>query len=236
MIIDQPEAYQSVTELALMQRILPLKNADIVELGCGKAVMTRALSQCVEQGTVVATEVDEVQHQLNLQISDLSNVTFVFGGAEKIDVADASVDVVLMFKSLHHVPESLMGAALEEIARVLKPGGLAYISEPVFRGSFNEVLRLFHDEQSVRQQAFDAVKNCVDNGVLTLVEQQFFNAELHFDDFEQYQSQVMNVTHTEHRLSETLMAEVKATFERSMSDDGADFVLPIRVDLLRKTT
>ncbi len=235
MIIDQLDAYQSVTELALISQVLPLKNARILELGCGKAVMTRALSSLVEQGTVVATEVDEIQHQLNEKIDDLSNVTFVYGGAEKIDIADASIDVVLMFKSLHHVPQELMGKGLKEIERVLKPGGLAYISEPVFRGSFNDVLRLFHDEQKVRQQAFDAIKTCVENGLLTSEQQLFFNVDMTFSDFAEFQAQVMNVTHTEHRLSDALMAEVKATFEQKMGDDGAQFLLPIRADLLKKS-
>jgi 2-methylisocitrate lyase-like PEP mutase family enzyme len=66
-----------------------------------------------------------------------------------------------MFKSLHHVPVPLMDQALAEIRRVLKPGGLAYISEPVFAGEFNEVLRLFHDESIVRREAFSAIERAV---------------------------------------------------------------------------
>ncbi|NNL84587.1 MAG: class I SAM-dependent methyltransferase [Myxococcales bacterium] len=55
-------------------------------------------------------------------------------GAEAIAAPDASFDVVMLFKSLHHVPVQMMDAALNEIARVLKPDGTAYISEPVFAG------------------------------------------------------------------------------------------------------
>ena len=50
-----------------------------------------------------------------------------------------------------------MDAALSEIARVLKPGGQAWISEPVFAGELNEVFRLFHNEEVVRETAFGAI-------------------------------------------------------------------------------
>ncbi len=49
----------------------------------------------------------------------------MYGSAADIEQPDASVDIVIMLKSLHHVPISLMDQALTEIARVLKPGGLA---------------------------------------------------------------------------------------------------------------
>ena len=46
---------------------------------------------------------------------------------------------------------------LGEIARVLKPGGVAYLSEPVYAVRFNDILKLFHDERVVREADFDAV-------------------------------------------------------------------------------
>ena len=79
---------------------------------------------------------------------------FDLAGAQQIPLDDGSVDIVLMFKSLHHVPLELMEASLQEINRVLKPGGLAYISEPVFSGDFNDILRLFNNEKKVREAAF----------------------------------------------------------------------------------
>jgi ubiquinone/menaquinone biosynthesis C-methylase UbiE len=63
---------------------------------------------------------------------DLPNVNFGLSGAQDIPLDDESVDVVFMFKSLHHVPTELMEQSLREIWPVLKPAGLAYISEPVF--------------------------------------------------------------------------------------------------------
>ena len=115
---------------------------------------TRAIAQWGQVASITALEVDEIQHAENLQIGDLPNVSFSVGGAEAIPAADASVDIVLMFKSLHHVPMNKVDQALAaEIRRVLKPGGLAYLSEPVYSGAYNEVLRLFHEEKRVREAA-----------------------------------------------------------------------------------
>ena len=45
----------------------------------------------------------------------------------------------------------------EDWLRVLRPCGLVYISEPIYAGNFNDILRLFHDEQAVRLAAPAAV-------------------------------------------------------------------------------
>ncbi len=136
------------------KRLLPLDNKHILELGCGTAQKTRDIATTGVNRRITALEVDRIAHQKNLQIRDLPNVNFVLAGAQDIPLEDESVDIVLMFKSLHHVPVDLMEVSLSEIWRVLKPGGLAYISEPVYSGNFNEILSLFNDEKEVREAAF----------------------------------------------------------------------------------
>jgi hypothetical protein len=45
---------------------------------------------------------------------------------------------------------------------------------------------------------------------------------------------VLGVTHTRHRLTPELLAEVRRRFEAYRTSDGARFGQPIRVDLLRR--
>jgi SAM-dependent methyltransferase len=162
-------------------------------------------------------------------------VAFGLAGAQAIPLDDESVDVVFMFKSLHHVPVELMAQSMQEVRRVLKPGALAYISEPIFAGGFNEILRLFHDEQKVREAAFKTLEQAVDSGQLELVEEVFFNAPVEFESFADYENKVIGVSHTRHELDESLYREVKQRFETYAEDDGrARFLMPIRVDLLRR--
>ena len=132
------------------------------------------------------------------------------------------------------IPAELMDSVFSEIRRVLKPGGVAYISEPVFAGDFNEVMKLFHDERAVREAAFAAEQRAVSSGCLELVEQKFFLQPMHFENFGQFEEQVLKVTHTEHRLSAETYEQVRAKFNGFMAADGATFHMPIRVDLFRK--
>jgi ubiquinone/menaquinone biosynthesis C-methylase UbiE len=164
----------------------------------------------------------------------LLNVTFAHAGAEEIPAEDGSADIVMMFKSLHHVPLGVMDSAMREIRRVLRPGGLAYISEPVYAGDFNEVLKLFHDEKRVREAAFAAARRAVEEGVLELAGQHFFNTSNVFNDFAEFEQRIIGVTHTDHRLSPELLKTVRDKFEGYLGKDGACFTMPIRVDLLRR--
>ena len=234
MLIATQDSGQTLAEQDLYEQLLPLNNARIVELGCGAGAHTRNIATGGLARDLRAYEVDDIQHRKNLDAEHPSNIEFKYGGAEDIAETDGSVDVVMMFKSLHHVPVDNMPRALEEIHRILKNGGLAYISEPIFAGPFNEVLRLFHDEEYVRQQAFQAVKHAVDVGLFAIEKQVFFTSPVHFDDFQELDERIIQATHTEHNLDADTYAKVRASFEAHIGDDGANFLAPMRVDLLRK--
>ena len=215
---------------------LPLAStpARALELGCGTGRQTRLLAAGGRFASILALEVDRIQHDRNLLVDDLPGVRFALGGAEQIPAPDASVDAVFLFKSLHHVPLDLLGQAFAEMRRVLAPGGLVYISEPVFGGDYNEILRLFHDEEKVRAAAFEATRAAVDEGSFELVSQTFFRAKVRYRSFAEFKQKVIQATHTEHRLSPALYAQVQSTFEAHLGPDGANFLAPFRVDLLRK--
>lgn len=221
-------------EREIYDALLPLDGACVVELGCGRAEHTRAIAASGRVQRISALEVDEIQHALNLEIDDLPNVEFLLAGAQAIPAAAGTFDIAMMFKSLHHVPGDLMLPALREISRVLKPGGVLYVSEPIFAGAFNDILRLFHDEEAVRRAAFDALAASVGEGTFELVDEVFFNAPMSFRDFAEFERKVIGVTHTRHRLTPVLLAEVRQRFEAHATPTGVRFAAPMRVDLLRK--
>jgi ubiquinone/menaquinone biosynthesis C-methylase UbiE len=234
MKIADPTQTTLVNEVKLMLDALHFDGARVLELGCGKAEKTRTLAETGRVAKILALEVDAIQHARNLQVTDLPNVRFAHGGAETIPAEDNSFDSVIMFKSLHHVPVAHMDTALSEIARVLKPVGLAWISEPVFAGELNEIMRLFHDEQIVREAAFAAVCRAVEDGRLLLNEERFFNTRSLFDSFEQFDARMIRVTHSNHALSPELYREVQEKFAAHLTPDGATFLNPQRVDVLQK--
>lgn len=234
MRLGDPEGGPRRTEDSLLHELLSLDGARIVELGCGKAEQTLRLAHAHPSASFLAFEVDTVQHAQNVASIAPANVEFRFGGAEAIAVDDATIDVILMFKSLHHVPLGLLDKALGEIRRTLKPGGFAWISEPVFAGELNEINRIFHDEERVRSAAFDAVRRCVGAGVLDLVAERFFRIERAFADFSDFERKVLQVTHTAHRLTPAQYADVRSRFQAHMTPSGARFDVPMRIDLLRR--
>jgi len=234
MVLAKSE-HKTCNEMEELEQLLSLDGKKILELGCGKAEITRFIATNGYGREITATEMDEVQHTNNMLIEDLPNVTFLMAGAEKIPLDDGIFDIVFMFKSLHHVPGDLMGSALSEITRVLKPGGIAYISEPVFKGDFNEVLRIFHDEEEVREMAYGAINNSISSQEFLSVKELFFNVPMYFENFEVFEDKIINVTHSNHELSAELIQRVKEQFLLNMKDNGANFLMPIRVNLLRKS-
>ena len=221
-------------ENEVFEQLVSLDNKEILELGCGAAAITRLVATNGRDRRITAAEVDEIQHNKNLLADDLANVTFVRCGSEAISSENESFDVVAMFSSLHHVPVELMERALHEVERVLRPGGVAYIAEPVFAGDFNELIRSFHDEELVRETAYKAIKNSIANGEFVEIDEVFFNAPLEYASFEEFERNTLNVSHTDHQLSPDLYRSVKENFLRRLQSVGALFEIPYRVNLLQK--
>lgn len=232
MQISKTPIERSCDEADVYSTVLEVNGKRILELGCGAAALTRAIAETAPDSHIDAMEVDVIQHEKNLRISGLPNVTFHLAGAQAIPAHDNSYDIVFLFKSLHHVPMNLLDQALHEIRRVLKPDGLVYISEPIYAGDFNALMSLFHDEQVVREAAFAAVQRAVTNGSFLLKEQLFFNTPIVFNDFTDFEAKVLQATHTEHRLDDATYARVKAQFARNQRHNSAHFTAPMRVDLL----
>ena len=220
-------------ELDLLESLVPLAQARIIEAGCGAARLARELLQRHPGAELTGIEVDDRQHAKNLA-DPAPRLTFLRAGAQQIPAADASFDGALMLKSLHHVPRPLMAQALGELARVVRPGGWLYVSEPVYAGDFNEVIRIFNDEREVRAAAQQAVDEAAAAGPWCQVEERRFVAPGKFKDFAEFQQRIVNSTFADHRLDEATLARVRAAFEPHVGPDGANFTVPVHARLLRR--
>jgi SAM-dependent methyltransferase len=221
-------------ELDLLAELVPLAGQRIVELGCGAAALARALLVRYPDAHVTGLEVDQRQHAKNLA-SPMPHLEFVAAGAQAIPFPDASFDLALMLKSLHHVPVDSMAQALAEARRVLKPGGHLYVSEPVYAGPFNDVIRLFNDEGIVRAQAQAALGDAIRSGGWTQAAERRFQTSVRFRDFADFEQRLMRPTFADHHLDERKVAQVRAAFEPHQGPEGAHFVRPMHVRLLART-
>ena len=234
MQLSHPNITRTCVESEIYESLLALDGANVLELGCGKADHTRRIATAHPTANIIATEVDRIQHAANLAASVPSNLRFSDFGAESIPLPSASVDAVMMFKSLHHVPADRHDDALVEIARVLKPGGHAYISEPIFAGLMNEMIRIFNDEEAVRQAAFGALCRAVERGLFELADEVFFLLPVKYGDFADFASRHFEVTHSERHVTAAQRLAVERLFNTHLGPDGVSLAQQIRIDLLRK--
>ncbi|MFT3718221.1 class I SAM-dependent methyltransferase [Pseudorhodoferax sp.] len=221
-------------ELDVLASLVPLAQARIVEAGCGAAQLARALLARYPEARVTGLEVDERQLAKNLAAPATPGLQFLHGGAQAMPLPDAAFDGALMLKSLHHVPVPLMDQALAEMARVLRPGGWLYVSEPVYAGPYNELVRLYNEEGEVRAQAQRALDRAVATGRWRQAAEHRFDMPVGFASFAEFEQRQMRATYADHRIDDALLARVRAHYARHADATGAvAFERPVHVRLLR---
>jgi SAM-dependent methyltransferase len=103
------------TSLALLS--LLRRDWTVADLGCGTGNASELLAPVVER--VVAVDVSgPMLEAARERLKDAANVTFVEAGAERLPVADQSVDAAVAVLVLHHIAEP--GMFLREARRVLR--------------------------------------------------------------------------------------------------------------------
>lgn len=114
-------------ELPMFQRLgLDVKDKDILEIGCGNGYGGYLLNQLAPKSY---TGLDVMEEQIAIARRNYPNLNFlVQDAADLSQFANGSKDAVIIFGVLHHIPE--WRKALDEIARVLKPGGSLFLEEP----------------------------------------------------------------------------------------------------------
>lgn len=114
--------------------------------GYGSALMARVAAAVF--GVDVAA--DAVDHARRLY--PLVNVEFKQGDAARIPLDDAAVDVVVSFETIEH--HDRHDAMLEEIRRVLRPGGLLIISSPnrYFYSDLPKYANPYHVKELYREE------------------------------------------------------------------------------------
>ncbi len=220
-------------ELDLLAELLPLSGQRIIELGCGAAALARALLRRYPECQVTGIEVDARQHAKN-QVTPQPGLQFVSGVAQDIAFPDASFDLALMLKSLHHVPVHAQEQALSEVARVLRPGGHLYVSEPVYEGDFNALVRLFNDEGVVRAAAQASLDAALRTGLWLQRAERRFVMPVHFKDFADFEQRMMHPTYADHQLDDARIDQVRKAFKPHLGPQGASFQRPMHVRLLSR--
>ena len=111
----------------------------LLDFGCGPGTISVGLARAVEPGEFVGVDIEESQVDLARAAAVAGghhNASFQVGDVTNLPFDDNSFDVAHCHAVLNHVPDTR--AALDEIRRVLKPGGLISCRELIGESSFSE--------------------------------------------------------------------------------------------------
>ena len=104
--------------------------ANILDYGCGPGGYVSAAADLVgESGKIYALDIHPVAIQMVKKIASkkrLANVETICSDCET-GLSDDSLDVILLYDTLHALSDP--GKVLEELHRVLKPGGILSFSD-----------------------------------------------------------------------------------------------------------
>jgi SAM-dependent methyltransferase len=221
-------------DLTVLERLVPVSGRDVVDIGCGGGVLVRALA--ARGARMTGVEISESQLAAAIRDDDGTGAQYVVGLAERLPLEDASVDVVVFMRSLHHVPPADMLDGLREAARVLRPGGAVYIAEPLAEGDFFELTSLVEDEREVRAAAQRVIADAPAAG-LDRGETIEYDVRLCLAGLDAFAARLVSVDPARGEVFEerkALMAEAFARLGEPGERPGERcFLVPMRVDVLR---
>ncbi|HEX5556768.1 MAG TPA: class I SAM-dependent methyltransferase [Gaiellales bacterium] len=101
-----------------------------LDAACGPGLVARGLAPRVGEvhGVDMTPAMVEVARR-EAAAEGIGNATFSVGDATALDVADAAFDGAVTRFSLHHIP--VPGRVVEELARVVRPGGAVVVGDHV---------------------------------------------------------------------------------------------------------
>jgi ubiquinone/menaquinone biosynthesis C-methylase UbiE len=101
---------------------------DAVDIGCGYGRAAIPLAKLVHHVTGIDLHPDPIgSATARAEADGIHNATFRVNDGLSIPTPDESVSLVYSFSTFQHMRRSMVARYLEEIARVLKPGGRAYL-------------------------------------------------------------------------------------------------------------
>lgn len=143
---------QNVGDMALKRRVktivhgLEIQDQDkILDCGCGEGFYLKIISE-LSRCQLYGFDSDELVLNRTREELDGSNIRLDQGDIYKLPYQDREFDKIMLSEVLEHLPDDVN--ALKEVKRVLKPGGILFITVPNHNYPFlwdpiNKILETF---------------------------------------------------------------------------------------------
>jgi hypothetical protein len=205
-----------MSDFEQLAQAVELQGRDVVDIGCGDGALVRALAKA--GANAVGIEVSEAAVE-RARAKDPAN-RYLLGGAESIPLPDASVDVAVLMRSLHHVPDP--NSAFGELKRVVRD--LVYIAEPLPTGDLFELVKSVDDETEVRARAQRAIADAAGFERVSTIE---YDVTIPLATFEAFRDRMLAADPERAERFAELEADLRTRFT------PGDYTVPMRADLLR---
>ena len=104
----------------------------VLDVACGPGNFTREFARVAHEGLVVGLDASKTMLAAAVRETESANVAYVAGDACTLPFRDGSFDAICCFAALYLIEQPML--ALEEIARVLAPGGRVALLSSCNRG------------------------------------------------------------------------------------------------------
>ena len=101
-----------------------ISTLDLLDIGSSTGIMTNEYAKYFKYVTGVDLDTKGIQYSTNRY--KRNNLKFICSPIEEIDISDSSFDVITCSQIYEHVPSDKK--LMEEILRLLKPGGICYFA------------------------------------------------------------------------------------------------------------
>jgi ubiquinone/menaquinone biosynthesis C-methylase UbiE len=108
----------------------------VLDVGCGRGGLTAWIARSSRPTRHLAMDFSKVAVEKGRAMAAqacLSRNEWKFGDIQNIPCADASIDTAFSCETIEHVPDP--PRAVRELARVLRPGGLLFLTTPNYMGT-----------------------------------------------------------------------------------------------------
>ena len=231
---NNTRAIPEVDRESLIKQRLPLVGSRVIDIGCGEGWLAQILAPEVDR--IIGIDPSETAIDRAKAAKKFGNETYLVASADKLPVDDSWADIVVYYNSLHHVPAALQPEAASEAARVLTPGGVLCIVEPVASGAAYELFRLVEDEAAVYDSSYRFILELAASADFQQdLEELFVDAYL-YPNYEEFRDHLLVVDETR----QTVLADAESTMRDRFAhlgqavEGGRSYDQVHRLNLLRR--